>query len=136
MELGANEVIMDEAQIHRLSLIVKNTFQRINRTIESRNNGLTESFVNEQNQSVLVNGTEKLLTRNEYQAFTLLYEKKDTCVPYEFLIPTIWPNNEKANLYTLANVIFHLRNKVSESNEFTIKTIRNKGYMLSKTSAP
>lgn len=133
LELGANEVIMDETQVHRLSLVIKNTFLRIKGTPE--NTVKTDfSIINKQNQSILVNGVEQLLTRNEYRLINLLYENKETCVPYETIIATIWPNNKKATLYTLANIVFHLRNKINTSKEFTIKTIRNKGYMFSEKS--
>ncbi|WP_429948512.1 hypothetical protein IGJ55_003008 [Enterococcus sp. AZ170] len=131
MELGANAVVTDETQIHRLSLIIKNTFQRTKETASGHQEEGDRTIVNEQNQSISVNGREQLLTRNEYQLLRLLYQNKDTCVSYDRLITTIWVNNEKANLCTLANVVFHLRNKVKGSEDFTIKTIRNKGYMYS-----
>lgn len=131
MELGANEVVTDETQIHRLSLIVKNTLERIKEPTQNHLKSDEQLFINERNQSVFINNHEQLLTRNEYQLLMMLYENKNTCVSYEHLITTIWPMNEKANLYTLANIVFHLRNKVKGSQDFMIKTIRNKGYMYS-----
>lgn len=130
MELGANEVVTDETQIHHLSLIIKNTFQRIKGATNSRLQSNKPSFINESNQSVFINGDEMLLTKMEYNLFVTLYQRENEAVSYEDLVAIVWPNNKKANLYTLANIIFHLRNKIKESDDFYIKNIRNKGYML------
>lgn len=134
MELGANEVVTDEAQIHRLSLIIKNTFQRTKGAMHSRLQSSKPLFINERNQSVFINGSEILLTRKEYNLFITLYQKKNESISYEDLLAIVWPDLEEANLYSLVNIIFHLRNKIKESNDFCIKNIRNKGYMLATTS--
>jgi len=130
MSLGANDVVTNEEQLPRLSLVVKNTFFRLNHTPLSKKEPQERLLLNPKNQSIWINHTEQELTRKEYQLLNLLYEHRGTCVLYETLIAELWPHSKSQELYNLTNTIFHLRGKMKHSEELVIKTIRSKGYML------
>lgn len=130
MSLGANDVVTNEAQLPRLSLLVKNTFFRLSHTNATRKEPDEQLLLNPKNQSVWINQAEQILTRKEYQLLDLLYEHRGNCVLYETLIATLWPNSPNYELYNLTNTIFHLREKIKTSEELAIRTIRSKGYML------
>lgn len=133
--LGVNAVVMTKEKMHYLTHLVNNTFSRLENSNIKIEKQSTNQIINEKNQTVLVNGVEQSLTRKEYQIFSLLYEHRGTTLPYEELIEKLWTNQPKENNFLIANTVFHLRNKVNGSNDFEIKTIRSKGYMLKlKTS--
>lgn len=87
------------------------------------------------NIGALIDGeTEVSLTKKEYKALEILYNNAGQTITYEELKKELW-NSEK-NIedknYRIANIIFHLRNKIeiSTTNPGLIKTVRSKGYML------
>lgn len=130
MSLGANDVVTHETQLSRLSLLVKNTFLRLDHTNTIKKIPANQEVLNMKNQSIQINQVEHTLTRKEYQLLDLLYEHRGSCVTYDSLLAALWPNTLKRELYKLTNIVFHLREKLKGSEEFVIKTIRSKGYML------
>lgn len=128
--LGANDVVMTKSRESNLIQVVKNTFVRLEQSNKLRKKKGTYSIINEKNRSVLVNGVEKVLTRKEYQSFLLLYKSKNSVVSYEELLDQLYPNNNKREIYRIANIIFHLREKIKEDDHYTINTVRSKGYIL------
>ncbi|MBO0423069.1 winged helix-turn-helix domain-containing protein [Enterococcus plantarum] len=128
--LGANGVVMTKDEMHYLTHLVNNTFNRLERSSINPEDQSMNQVINEKNQTVLVNGVEQALTKKEYLLFSLLYEHSGTTLLYEELMEKIWLNQPKENIFLLANSVFRLRNKLNGSNDFEIKTIRSKGYML------
>lgn len=130
MNLGANDVVESPENLPHLSIIIKNTFSRI----KSRNPEIitysSEKFLNEENQTAYINGKELPLTKKEYNLLQVLYENQNKTVQYEELMDKVWKNHSKENTFVIANTIFHLRNKIKESNAVEIKTTRSKGYIL------
>lgn len=129
LELGANDVIMTEERQPVLTKVVKNTFKRLEDSVLCEPDS-PPKLLNEKNQSILVDGKEQGLTRKEFQLMCLLCENQNTTVTYEQLMHQLWPEAEKVDIIRLANIIFHIRNKLKENDVFTIKTVRSKGYML------
>ncbi|EOH92494.1 hypothetical protein UAW_03014 [Enterococcus haemoperoxidus ATCC BAA-382] len=87
------------------------------------------------NLSVVIDGEEEIiLTRKEFQAMELLYNNPCRAIPYEEFKEKMWnpEQNEPEKNYRIANVVFHLRNKIEQNpmNPRFIKTVRSKGYML------
>lgn len=87
------------------------------------------------NLSVIIDeDIEISLTKKEYQALELLYNNPSQTVTYEEFIEKLWASkkNSKSKKYRVANLMFHLRNKIESSttNPCFIKTVRSKGYML------
>ncbi|MGM0218951.1 winged helix-turn-helix domain-containing protein [Enterococcus sp. AZ126] len=128
--LGANDVVMTKSRESNLVQVVKNTFSRLEYSNKTRKRSIDHQIINDKNQSILVNGMEQPLTRKEFQIFSLLYEHKNVSLSYENLLNRLWPNADENELYRLANIIFHLRKKIKDSDEYAIKTVRSKGYML------
>ncbi|WP_429948758.1 hypothetical protein IGJ55_002754 [Enterococcus sp. AZ170] len=129
LELGVNDVIMTEKRQPVLTKVVKNTFKRLEEPFLLEPES-PPKLLNEKNQSIQVNGKEQGLTRKEFQLMRLLCENQNTTVTYEQLMYQLWPETEKVDILRLANIVFHIRNKSKESDVFTIKTVRSKGYML------
>ncbi|WP_086313709.1 hypothetical protein A5821_001242 [Enterococcus sp. 7F3_DIV0205] len=87
------------------------------------------------NLSVVIDGEEEIiLTRKEFQAMELLYNNPCRAITYEEFKEKMWDpeQNEPEKNYRIANVVFHLRNKIEQNpmNPRFIKTVRSKGYML------
>lgn len=131
LELGANDVLTTESELAKLPYLVKNTFSRT-KTVEEdiQESLIATSFLNEENQTVWINKQEKSLTRTEFRLLKVLHERVNTTVSYSELFKEIWNDECKNKLFRVSNVVFHLREKVNDSNQFEIKTTRSKGYML------
>lgn len=130
MSLGANDVVISTANLPQLSIIIKNTFSRLNGRISEKINHSLEKFLNEKNRTAYINGDEISLTKKEFELLNILYENKNTTVHYEELMDKVWKNHSKRNTFLIANTVFHIRNKMKKSKNFDIKTTRSKGYML------
>ena len=131
LELGANDVITTDDELAKLPYIVKNTFSRIRIVKEDTTANLNEtSFLNEENQTVWVNKEERPLTRTEFRLLSILYDRINTTVSYEELFEETWSDECENQLFRVSNVVFHLREKINDSNKYEIKTTRSKGYML------
>lgn len=135
ISLGANGVFSKKDSLSRISLLISNSLSRLEYFKSITNVSKDDLLLNPSNQSVKVNQFEQPLTRKEYQLLNLLYENRDECVSYQKLIMMLWPNSRNLKLYNLTNTIFHLREKIKNSEHFTIKTIRSKGYMLTVKNA-
>ncbi|MHC5227698.1 winged helix-turn-helix domain-containing protein [Enterococcus sp. LJL99] len=137
LELGANDIVEPvERYLVKLSYIIKNTFACLQQEIKNVTYITDHYYLNEHSQSIRVNGKEKQLTRTEYKIFQLLFSRANTTVTYEEILTSVWPEtsmSESGNLkIRIANVIFHLREKIRESSQLKIRTTRSKGYMLKK----
>lgn len=131
MMLGANDVVMGEESFHYFTSIVENGLK----TVELISQPHTEKdekkqLLNEKNQSILINGKEVGLTRKEYQLFSILYENRNQCISYEKLNHSLWAEPLESQKYLLANLIFHLREKMKNEGVIDIKNVRSKGYLL------
>ncbi|MHC5228507.1 winged helix-turn-helix domain-containing protein [Enterococcus sp. LJL99] len=126
-ELGANDVVFSPTGTGKLFYIVKNTFARLK---NKNNSKLIKPTFNENNQSFSLDGKVQQLTRTEYRLFKLLYDRIDTTVTYTELSESTWDDFEGDRFFRVANVVFHLREKMKENGRFEIKTIRSVGYML------
>ncbi|WP_375179988.1 winged helix-turn-helix domain-containing protein [Enterococcus rotai] len=87
------------------------------------------------NLSVLIDGIiEVALTKKEYHALEMLYNNPGQTISYNELKEKLWNSemNVEDKNYRVANIMFHLRNKIeiSVTNPRFIKTVRSKGYML------
>ncbi|MHC5227721.1 winged helix-turn-helix domain-containing protein [Enterococcus sp. LJL99] len=129
-ELGANDVLCVSDGIEKLPYIIKNTFDRTNQKKKETDSMFPYSFLNDKNQTVVVNGQEVGLTRTEFQFLRVLFERVNTTVTYEEVFRTIWPDSPDVQTLRIANVVFHLREKIKESKDFSIKTTRSIGYLL------
>ncbi|MHC5228294.1 winged helix-turn-helix domain-containing protein [Enterococcus sp. LJL99] len=131
LELGANDVLTTSNELAKLPFIVKNTFSRTRRTDDDIETSVRKnSFLNEENQTVWINTQEKSLTKTEFRLLKILYERLNTTVSYNDIFKEIWKDDCKNKLFRVSNVVFHLRKKVNDSDQFEIKTTRSKGYML------
>ena len=129
IQLGTNAIVSDEDQFYNFIQLIKNDMQRIN-FILTHSVEESVNVINSENQSAYVDGEEVGLTKREYELFSLLYKNKGTCVSYKEITNTLWPASSKVDLFRIANIVFHLRNKIRNSQDFDIRTVRNKGYMF------
>lgn len=119
-ELGANDVVFSPTGTGKLFYIVKNTFARLK---NKNNSKLIKPVFNENNQSFSIDGKVQQLTRTEYRLFKLLYDRIDTTVTYTELSESTWDDFEGDRFFRVANVVFHLREKMKENGQLEIKTI-------------
>lgn len=124
LKIGANQVIKKSEMS---LLMVKNVIYTLDAIKNSfdRKNGL-----NTDSRSITMDGNEQYLTNTEYKIFNFLHKNKNKVVSYERISKEIWPNKLEKNKAIIANIIFNLRKKIKGSNNYTIKTIRSKGYIL------
>lgn len=130
-QLGANEIITKEENLLSLFLSIKNMEAWLDQKQVSTGAQL-EGLLNSQNQTVVVNGAVRSLTRKEYLLLKTLYENEGNVVSYTELMTLAWPNNPEEHMYRLMNTMFHLRKKVNDSNDFNISNVRSRGYVLRK----
>ena len=129
-ELGANDVLSLSEGTEKLPYIIRNTFNRTKQQqIETKSN-YPHSFLNDKNQTIIIDEKEVSLTRTEFKFFKLLFDRVNTTVTYEEVFQTIWPNSSDIQPLRIANVVFHLREKIKESKNISIKTTRSIGYLL------
>ena len=134
-ELGANDVLSAKDCMYKLPYIIKNTFNRMSKRRSNHPKEKVMNILNENNQTVLVNKEEKQLTRIEYRMFNKLLENRNNTVDYEELfnigrLASTEKVEKKDIIFRVANVIFHLREKTNESQNFKIETVRSRGYIL------
>ncbi|WP_321385992.1 winged helix-turn-helix domain-containing protein [uncultured Enterococcus sp.] len=123
----------------RNSLSVKNASRAAEGT--SRKQRKKDSFAHlfkliPNNQSVLLNGDrEIILTRLEYKTLEMLCSQPKQALSYEELYQHVWGGNATDYKPRIANVIFHVREKIEENplSPRYIKTVRSKGYVFSPT---
>lgn len=130
MSLGANDVVTSTINLHHLSIVIKNTFSRLKNHIIENPKPNSVELLNENNQTVYINGSELSLTKKEFDLLHILYKNPNMTVRYEELMERLWTNKPKDNTFLLANIVFHLRDKTKKSKDFEIETTRAKGYML------
>ncbi|MGX7265056.1 winged helix-turn-helix domain-containing protein [Enterococcus crotali] len=72
------------------------------------------------------------LTKLEYRIIELLYSHPGAAFSYEELYEKLWHTSYTQENYRVANVIFHIREKLEQHgvDSSFIKTVRSKGYML------
>lgn len=74
-----------------------------------------------------------ILTKLEYSLFDYLYSSDNKVRTYEEIANYLWDADELAPKYRVANLVFHIRQKMKRVDSHyadTIKTIRSKGYRL------
>ena len=145
LQLGALGVIPEDCDATELQLIVTNSLKKKN---NKKVNGLSSSenydagiiMDNElkfklipRNHSLKISeGKEIPLTNLEYKALDMLYMNANNTVTYEELFEAVWDKDFSCQGYRVANLIFHLREKLKQNSEDLtfIRTIRSKGYLL------
>lgn len=131
MMLGANDVVIGEESFDYFTSIVENGLKTVELICQPHTEkDEKKQLLNEKNQSILINGKEVGLTRKEYQLFSILYENRNQCISYEKLNHSLWAESLESQKYLLANLIFHLREKMKNEGVIDIKNVRSKGYLL------
>ncbi|MCR5153531.1 MAG: response regulator transcription factor [Lachnospiraceae bacterium] len=81
--------------------------------------------------SLLLNGREEVLTKNEMIIFNLLFEKQGEIVSRDELMTVLWDNDEFLNDNALSVNISRLRSKLAELGlPDAIETRKKQGYVL------
>ncbi|WP_348921442.1 winged helix-turn-helix domain-containing protein [Enterococcus rotai] len=129
-QLGASGVFVEKDE--NWMLAVNNTISSKKVLAEIKSQPLK---LDDKNQSVLIDGNrEEPLTRKEYELMEILYTNANKAVSYEKLQKLLWKDGsvEEEQLYRIANIVFHLREKLGDTHEKKrfIQTVRSKGYRL------
>lgn len=143
LQLGVLGVVSEEYEPDELQLVISNHFSRSDESIffvenqtaigQEKTRADNVQLIS-RNHSVKINGLKEIpLTRLEYQVMELLYEHKNNTVSYKELFEGLWGEGFSNQNYRVANLIFHLREKIADSSgsPLWIRTVRSKGYMLS-----
>lgn len=128
LQLGVNGIFHQEAY-EELTLTIKNTFSRYSTQIKEEKRDVSMFELNLTNLSVVCEGREIRLTRSEYQVLAVLYEKPNTAITYEELFENLWGVPGSNKVYRVANIIFHLRQKLKDRRDLIV-TVRSRGYLL------
>ncbi|MGC6769779.1 winged helix-turn-helix domain-containing protein [Enterococcus sp. LJL51] len=147
LQLGAVGIIPEDSDSEEFRLTITNSLYRKQEHPDNNEGKRTEKSVSvtptsdktleliPRNFSINVKGKGEIpLTRLEYHAMETLYKYINSAVTYKELYEEVWDGefDEKNSNYKVANLIFHLREKLEgKSTPFVyIKTVRSKGYML------
>ncbi|MEI5991620.1 hypothetical protein A5881_003157 [Enterococcus termitis] len=83
--------------------------------------------------TAVIAGKKMMLTKLEYMLLDYLYTSINTVRTYEEIANYLWKKKESAPKYRVANLIFHIRQKIEiidKKYANMIKTVRSKGYIL------
>ncbi|WP_170923047.1 hypothetical protein A5821_002850 [Enterococcus sp. 7F3_DIV0205] len=129
LQLGVDGNITEKEK-QELFLIVRNTIGRIKQSKKEKKE--CHLFkLHKKNQSILTaEGEEIGLTKLEFKALTHLYQQPGQALSYRELSQGIWGDDIEQYRPRLANIIFHLREKLEKEpyNFHVIKTVRSIGY--------
>lgn len=147
LQLDALGIISEDYEPEELQLIISNNLLKSTEGDSCTDNQLKTSNLGKEdnnnvqliprNNSVKINNQEEIpLTRLEYKTMELLYEHRNNTVAYKELFEVIWGKGFNNQNYRVANLIFHLREKIENDSvsPILIRTVRSKGYMLSLKS--
>ena len=144
LQLGAVGVISDNCNADELQLIISNSVhKRKKQKHSSLDTETDQTDVDKEkkklveliprNSSIKIDGMKEIpLTKLEYRAIDFLYKNTNAAVTYQEIFETVWEKEFDNKNYRVANLIFHLREKIEKdaSNPILIQTVRSKGYML------
>ncbi|MBL1227378.1 winged helix-turn-helix domain-containing protein [Enterococcus sp. BWR-S5] len=143
LQLGAVGVISDDCKADELQLIISNSVYKrkgmkravVNTDSDQVDEKGKKKFVEliPRNSSIRIDGMKEIpLTKLEYRAIDFLYRNMNAAVTYQEIFETVWEKEFDNKNYRVANLIFHLREKIEKdaSNPILIQTVRSKGYML------
>ncbi|EOL50080.1 winged helix-turn-helix domain-containing protein [Enterococcus caccae] len=146
LQLGADGTFDNRIDSDEFCLYVMNTLERrLGKKGQKNSYSQIESPKKEQqiqnirlvpaNFSVNIEGKGEVgLTKLEFKALETLIRNKGEAISYEELYKSVWGKEKGDKKYRVANLIFHLRKKL-EDDSFKpkyIRTVRSRGYMLSK----
>ncbi|MBP1046990.1 winged helix-turn-helix domain-containing protein [Enterococcus sp. BWM-S5] len=149
LQLGALGIIPEDCDATELQLIVTNSLKKMNRKRENAVLSANDyDFENDmeyalkfklipRNHSLKISGKKEIpLTNLEYKALDMLFRNANNTVTYEELFESVWDKDFSCQGYRIANLIFHLREKLKKNSEDPtfIRTVRSRGYMLDLSS--
>ncbi|MBL1229332.1 response regulator transcription factor [Enterococcus sp. BWB1-3] len=146
LQLGALGIIPEDLEPNELQLFISNNLNKCKKAFfyegkhlkklepeEEVMSGTKSLELIPRNHSVKINGKKEIpLTRLEYKTMEILYKNKNNTVIYKELFELIWDKEFNNQNYRVANLIFHLREKIESDavDPMIIRTVRSKGYML------
>ncbi|MCA5014234.1 MULTISPECIES: winged helix-turn-helix domain-containing protein [unclassified Enterococcus] len=132
LQLGANGVISKTTEMKELLLTIHNYLCTGCTLSDSLPKDALDSLILDHNKQCIVVDKEQEITftRKEFRAFEILYQNMNDTVTYEELFQYLWNGSKDKKIYRVANIIFHIRNKLPENKKYMIQTIRSKGYIL------
>ncbi|WP_207696207.1 winged helix-turn-helix domain-containing protein [Enterococcus sp. DIV0212c] len=138
LQLGVKICFSEETNTEELfhtltNLLVNQSDEQL--TSKEKTMKKTSLELNPGNLSVIIDGDREInLTKKEYQALEILYNNPSVAISYKKFKEHLWNSEYSLNNhnYRIANVIFHLRNKIEKNKARPrfIKTVRSRGYML------
>lgn len=137
LEMGVNGVFLFPNEINDIFYITKNTLSRIKTeqikaSIKVSKEISKKMVINAENLSIIIDSKEQSLTGSEYKILSLLYKRMNVTVTYEEISNAVWGDgakNIKSNRQRIANIIFHIREKI-KFGDYSINTTRGRGYIL------
>ncbi|MBP1047591.1 winged helix-turn-helix transcriptional regulator [Enterococcus sp. BWM-S5] len=143
LQLGALGIISDDCEEAELQLIISNSLSKkkgieedradVPCDVDASTDEVEKLKLIPRNHSVKIQGKKEIpLTKLEYKTLELLYENKNNTVTYKELFEVIWKEKFTNQNYRVANLVFHLREKIEANSvsPISIRTVRSKGYML------
>lgn len=131
VKLGASGVIYLKQRFPLVGQVILNTYKRLEKDSKEREPMDVKDFLCPQTQAIIIDDKEYELTQKEFQLIWFMADHQNTVLTYEQLLQEFWPGTSSTEIYRVANTIFHIRTKLPEDAQITIRTIRSKGYMLS-----
>ncbi|MGX7150073.1 winged helix-turn-helix transcriptional regulator [Enterococcus ureasiticus] len=143
LKMGADDNFCKEQTLEEFYLKILNSLKRKQGTLEKHKfemnristkieNKYERIHLDDSNLSLTLNGQDVELTNIEFKVMAILIKKRGQTVTYEELYKAVWGQSYSGINYKIANIIFHIREKIEKAglDIIFIKTIRSKGYIL------
>jgi two-component system response regulator RstA len=137
LEIGADDYITKPAEPRLLLARIKVLFRRSLATpvsqVENKVIIVNDLKVNDSSRTVLLKNEEVILSNTEYELLWLLVSEAGKILSREFIFENLRGLDYDGCNRTIDITISRIRSKLGDSSTFPkiIKTIRNKGYLLS-----
>lgn len=145
LKMGADDNFCKEQTLEEFHLKILNSLKRkqeafeknklemkeISTKIESKHKSID---LNDRKLTLTIDDQDIELTNIEFKVMAMLIEKREQAVTYEELFEAVWGQSYSGVNYKIANIVFHIREKIEKSglDMICIKTIRSKGYLLTQ----
>ncbi|MFD2305758.1 winged helix-turn-helix domain-containing protein [Enterococcus termitis] len=137
LKLGADGIYSEEADV--LDLIVKNILKRVKKETIKKNMKRASFEIIPEKSCIVVNENQEIdLTRQEFLAMSILFNKRDQTVTYEDIYRGVWSKQTgEVQKNRVCNLVSHIRKKFDAVKESPIrlKTVRSIGYILESSSS-